>query len=247
MCSSSQQKSVSVHVCYDECITYIYLIIGKKTKDIVERDRVNTYASEVLSLGMVWHHYYDAIKEGDGDRVMRIWKYLMVIFKETGHRNYAKEAALLLINYMFMSSERVALQVMTSRFVNTKGRPGCNIPCDLHMEHLNRRLKGIITRMESNVKPGSLQRAARAIGVVEEICLSFGKEMGAKKDSDKHAKPSYEKDFKWIRDVLQEKQIFEHIPKRRHAFIAMNECVLQGVDNEKIADWVIEYIIPNFM
>ena len=89
---------------------------------------MNTYASEVLSLGMVWHNYYDAIMEGDGDRVMRIWKYLMVIFKETGHRN-----------------KRVALQVMTSRFVNTKGRAGCNIPCDLHMEHLNRRLKGIIT------------------------------------------------------------------------------------------------------
>ena len=45
--------------------------------------------------------------------------------------------------------------------------------------------------MESNFKPGSLQRAARAIGVVEEICLSFGKEMGSEKDLEKHAKPSY--------------------------------------------------------
>ena len=41
------------------------LIIGKKTKDIVDRDRLNTYASEVLSVGMVWRNDYDAIKEGN--------------------------------------------------------------------------------------------------------------------------------------------------------------------------------------
>ena len=81
-------------------------------------------SSEVMSLGMIWHNYYDAIKEGDGGRVLRIWKYLMLIFRDTGHRNYAKEAALLLINYHFASTERVALQIMTSHFLNTNGRVG---------------------------------------------------------------------------------------------------------------------------
>ena len=39
-----------------------------------------------------------------------------------------------------------------SRFVNTQGRRGCNVPCDLHIEHLNRRLKGIIKNMGSGSK-----------------------------------------------------------------------------------------------
>ena len=102
---------------------------------------------------------------------MRLWKFLMVIFKETGHRNYAKEASLLLITFQSMSSERIALQIMTDRFINTKGRAGCNIPCDLHLEHLNRRLTGIISRMESNVKPATLEKAAKSIGIVNEICI----------------------------------------------------------------------------
>ena len=34
----------------------------------------------------------DGIREGDGDRVLKCWSYLLIIFKATGHRNYALEA-----------------------------------------------------------------------------------------------------------------------------------------------------------
>ena len=142
---------------------------------------------------MIWFNFYDAIKEGDGERVLTIWKYLMVIFQQKNHRNYAKEAALLLISYNFTSSdsERVAAQLLTSRFANTKGHEGCNMPCDLHLEHLNRRLKGTISRMESNVQPSSIMRAAKAIGVVDEICRSFSDKLSVQAASDIHRKPSY--------------------------------------------------------
>ena len=101
---------------------------------IGSEDLIHLYACELLTLGLIWHNYYDAIKEGDGERVLRIWKQLTVIFRETGHRNYAKEGALLLIHYNFMASERIAMQILTSRFINTKGRMGCNLPCDLHLD-----------------------------------------------------------------------------------------------------------------
>ena len=54
--------------------------------------------------------------------MLRIWKYLMVIFHVTNHRNYAKEAALLLMNYHFLRSERIAAQMATSRVINTEER-----------------------------------------------------------------------------------------------------------------------------
>lgn len=34
------------------------------------QDGVTTYARELLTLGLIWHHFYDAIKEGDGDRIL---------------------------------------------------------------------------------------------------------------------------------------------------------------------------------
>ena len=101
-----------------------------------------------------------------------------------------------------MSSETIALQIKTDRFINTEVRAGCNIPCDLHLEHWNQRIKGIISRMESKVKPATLDKS---IGIVVEICVSFCHEIGINKDSHNHAKLLYVMDYEYIHDVLSEK------------------------------------------
>ena len=69
-------------------------------------DEVYLYATEVLSLSLIWHGFHDAIKEADGDRILRYWKFLLVIFKST--------------NFTFSESEKI--QLLWSRCVNTKGR-----------------------------------------------------------------------------------------------------------------------------
>ena len=33
-------------------------------------DNMFLYAMEVLSLGLIWHGFYDCIKEADGDRIL---------------------------------------------------------------------------------------------------------------------------------------------------------------------------------
>lgn len=38
-------------------------------------DSVYAYSCETLSLGLLFLEFKDAIREGDGDRVMRVWKY----------------------------------------------------------------------------------------------------------------------------------------------------------------------------
>ena len=94
-------------------------------------DKVNLYACETLTLGLLWHGFYDAIKEGDGDRILRYWRFLLIIFKSSNHPNYAKEAIIPLMQYTYLFSERKKAQLLWSRCVNTKGEKGCNMPCDL--------------------------------------------------------------------------------------------------------------------
>ena len=47
---------------------------------------------------------------------------------------------------------------------------GCNVPCDLHLEHLNCRLRRIIKGLRSNVTPKALCHAAQSVGIVHEVC-----------------------------------------------------------------------------
>ena len=103
-------------------------------------DCVLVYSKEVITLGLMWLGFNDAIKEGDGDWVLTYWKFLLLLFKVDKQRNYSCKAAKLLLDYHYFLSPRQAAQLKWSRFVNTQGRIGCNVPAVLHMEHLLRTL-----------------------------------------------------------------------------------------------------------
>lgn len=59
--------------------------------------------------------------------------------------------------YHFTFSERMQKQLVWSRTVNIHGRTGENVPCDLHMEHLNRECKESISGLGSNITDTSIQ------------------------------------------------------------------------------------------
>ncbi len=180
-------------------------------------DRVHLYAVEVLSLGLLWHGFHDAIREGDGDRILRYWKFMLVIFKSTNHRNYAKEAVNLLLQYNYTFSEREKAQLLYSRCVNTRGYPGANIPCDLFMEHLNRTLKTVIRGMKANVNPTMIQKAGKAIASVHHVCQQFELQTSSHVRSDHHPYPSFGKDFETILKALEDEKVFFPLSVRWHS------------------------------
>ena len=148
-------------------------------------DGVQAYAKELLTLGLIWHGFHDACKEGDGDRILRYWRLMMLLFKKKSKHNYAKEGLILLHQAVILTAcERG--QLLRSRTVNTHGRIGCNIPMDLHMEHLNRRLKRILHGLGSNITQTAISRASRSIHIVEHICELFDSQQGSTQDSQAH-------------------------------------------------------------
>jgi len=50
----------------------------KKAPD--STDTVYLYATEVITLGLLWHGFHDAMKEGDGDRILQYWKISLDCF-----------------------------------------------------------------------------------------------------------------------------------------------------------------------
>ena len=69
----------------------------------------------------------------------------------TGHSKYALEAFNLLSLVYAVASPRLAHQMMWTQTVNTRGQKGHNVPIDLHIEHLNRALKGSIFGLSANI------------------------------------------------------------------------------------------------
>ena len=82
------------------------------------------------------------------------------------------------LQHQYLFSERKAAQLVWDRFVNTQGRPGCNVPADLHMEHLNKRFKAVLRNLGANIQPHAIVRASKAIGVVHSILSTFENELG---------------------------------------------------------------------
>ena len=67
--------------------------------------------TKLLSLSLLQYGFHDAVKDGDGNQLLRCWKFLLVLSMSTSHCNYAKEAVKLLFQYHYVLSERKRAQL----------------------------------------------------------------------------------------------------------------------------------------
>ena len=93
-------------------------------------DSVFAYANEVFSLGLLLMEFIDAVKEGDGQRILTCWKYMLLYFKVSHKTKYSIEAFHILAHYNYICSERLCRQLLWSRTINVHGKPGKNISMD---------------------------------------------------------------------------------------------------------------------
>ena len=127
----------------------------------------------------------------------------LFIFKATNHRNYAKEAVQLLIQYNYFS-ERMKFQLLWSQCINTKGRTGCNIACDLHMEHLNRTPKTVSMGAYIYILHLKQLCKLRSQSLLYTVCVEFEQETcsDSTSSSDIHNIPSFGKYFETVLKLL---------------------------------------------
>ena len=177
-------------------------------------DEVYAYACGVLTHGLVYMEFRDAIKEGDGYRILRCWRYFLMLFKETNRSNYSGEAFSLLAQYHFLLSPRAAMQLIWNRTINVHGHAGKNVSCDLHMEHLNREAKGGIAGIRSNLAD---QRVGKSIGHTVGVLSNFDAINGIKEQSGRHSKRSTVKDMKLLlKQLHEETEVFTENTGRFH-------------------------------
>ena len=204
-------------------------------------DHVLEYAKETLSLGLLLLEFKDAIREGDGSRVLRCWKYFLPLFKATGHKNYSFEALYLLSQYYYTLPPQLAEKMLWGRFINTHGRIGKNISCDLHMEHLNRMCKIAVNHLGANKTPSSIIRIGKALGPLADILKQYDSTVGIH-ESGSHTRRSDCKDVHMIVEQLIKCHVFAQRFGRYHKCFKKfgSNKILSSIDREKLDVWMKE-------
>lgn len=124
--------------------------IGKVTKEkrksvsIRLTDSKREYSRSLIWRGLNHMVRKDAIKEGDGERIILHWKFDLLEFYDKSHPKYFIFCHRLLSNINGAASDRLKHTLMWNRTVNPKGGRGNNIPMDLQMEFYNKEYKGKI-------------------------------------------------------------------------------------------------------
>lgn len=217
----------------------IVLPSPKSTTTRKPQDRVFLYATEVVTLGLLWMNFHDATREGDGDRLIRVWKFLLLVFKAARRKNYSIEALNIQLQVNYTLSPRQAAQVKWSRCVNTTNQVGKNIPMDLHLEHLNRRLKGTMRNMGANLTDNSVTMAAQCVQIVDAICSKFEEcTSNCTTTSQKHGAPSAKRDFELILQCLNDKQVCTTQGTRQHKSFKFSTNILKQCNYTKLVAWI---------
>ena len=199
---------------------------------------VYDYTREVLSLGMLYLHVKDAVREGDGNRIVLSWKYLMLIFKATGRKNYALEALTMLTQYFVTLPPNLAEQLKWNHFVNVRGFPGCNISADLHMEHMNRVVKTTIEGLGANKTEKAIVRAGKSVGMFTEMLAAFDSEAGVPSVSDKRSEKSMVQDLQEIVKQLMESDVFDNA-RTHKTFSKLKTNLIRTLSERDVKDWIL--------
>ena len=243
MLTDEERKSSLMEVTEQVVNTHFDLSVQFADKDNIDTnsDTVYSYASEIFSLGLLYLELKDAIKEGDGNRVFRVWKFLFLIFRAAKRTNYAIEAFTLLSQYHLILPPRLAEKLKWSRFINLHGLPSHNISCDLHMEHLNRVAKTAVEGLGANKSKKAIIRVGKAVGTLSTLLENFDKQHHVSVPSGHHSKKSISKDLKEILRILQNQEVFKQKEGRRHkSFCKLQRNIIRQIREVDLKDWMIQ-------
>lgn len=242
MKGKEERKAILEEMCMQVFDKFISLSFGTTSSNYVHTagDGVSSYCIQLLRIGCLYMEFADAIREGDGKRVIRCWRYFIPVFRAAQCTNYACESFNLLYQHLYALSPRVSNQLMWSRFINVHGRPGRNIPLDLHMEHLNRLAKDAIKNLGSNKTVGAVARVGQCIGTLLHVLDQFDREIMLDSGSSKYKKPRATKDIAIAVEELLSSQAFSIQEGRRHQHYPKGKDLLQSIPREELLDWMIQ-------
>ena len=207
-------------------------------------DDVYNYQKALLEYGMVALNFFYAISEGDGARVIRSWKFLLLYLHHDGQssRKYALEALYMMFQIYALLSPKAAHDLIWNRFSKRRQKLGGNISLDLALEFLNRIFKDAVKKLGPNASTKSINRICHAMGVTKQLTENFDNSMLLYKRSGKHIRRSEKGDMAKIVKQLLPQDALTKTPGRSYGFYSdMKPTLLNNFDLQKFYNWISDH------
>ena len=212
---------------------------AEESRSTTKEDGVFNYSCNALALGLLAMCFTDARRHGDGERIMLLYPFMMLIFKLAGNTKYAHYSLYTIAQVKFLLPPHIAEQVIWERFVNTKGRMDSNVEVDRYLEHRNKVVKLNCRDLLGKITEKSLDRASKSYEAIEEIVKLHDIETLVKRPSGKHKRKHADDDIKELAKQFCDKKILEVVPGRHHkAFPAFKRNILHDLDVLALKEWV---------
>ena len=206
-------------------------------------DDVFNYNAALLSEGLFFMNFLDAVSEGDGQRIMRQYKYLMLLCKadDPHSTKYALESLyqLLLVNGLSQKESEI---FVWNRTVNNHGGLGNNIPHDLEVEHSNNFNKQGYCNIGANLSEKAVSRICHAEKPVRNISGKVDRLLQRFIRSGKHIQRFPVVDLDVLLKKLNESEVFKYQEGRsyRH-FKGFERDALVNLDMSKMYAWLNDH------
>ena len=199
-----------------------------------------SYQRSLLDYGMLILNFFDGISEGDGERVVRCWKFFLMHLKHNGGSSkYSLEALYLMFQINVLLSPKEAHRLVWNRFVKNKSGIAGNIPLDLQLEFFNKLVKDAVKNQGSGASQHSINRICHSLGITSSLMTNFDRNMAVYKRPGKHIKVSTQGDLEKIVNELMLHKAFTCTPGRRYNYFKnVSPSLLTGFDMKKMFSWV---------
>ncbi|XP_033638557.1 uncharacterized protein LOC117299208 [Asterias rubens] len=181
----------------------------------LQKDAVFNYSRTALSMGMLAYGFTDARQMGDGDRIIRLYKFLVVHFKAANKPKYSYQVLRLLAQVGCFLTPRSAYELKWSRFVNKTGQIKQNIEVDREIEHQNRVFKENCGGLRGKVTKNSIDRISRSAQIIDELLTSVNQQARIHKPSGKHPTKITQNQLDLAME-LHKDGVFDVQPGRKH-------------------------------
>jgi|SRR5277367_710459 len=186
-----------------------------KTNNSADQDELYNYATSLIQCIMLRRVFIQAISSGDGNRVLRHWRFAILLYHMENKFKYRLESFLLLSSTSFLVPPEIREEIKWGRFVNYSGGEGKNLAVDEVVELYNRFAKERLKYLGPNHKPEVVMKIGRTLDFAQSVANLVGKQTGVPRISRSRSKVSVKQDVRLVIGEIIGNSVLNYTPGRK--------------------------------